>query len=268
VNFRYSDTGSGIPLVFVGGAFQSIDRLGVLSEHWRQRYRNVLIELPGFGQSDYLPSGVGFEFTANCIKHVVDKIGLGSAVFVGTSYGSPSVYRYVSDNQEKVEAMLLGGSCTKIDSYMEYQIRFMIWLLLSERKDMFPEAFKDVMCNVEAQDIPNAQRIHHILIRSLSRLSDDDKKKFVSNSYRLLDVSLPETRIHIPTMVFTGEHDQFTKATRLSEFSEYCWDLRIVRIPQADHMYHLEQAEKTLELIDNFVDSVLSIKNQDMALAS
>lgn len=267
VRFRYSDTGNGIPLVFVGGAFQAIDRLGVLSEHWEQRYRAVLIELPGFGESEYLPPEVGFDFTARCIAHVVDLIGLESAVFVGVSYGSPSVFRYVSDNQDKVAAMVLGGSCTKIDRYMQYQIRFMIWLLKSDRRGLFPEAFKDVMCNTDAGGIPNAQRIHQILVRSLARLSEEDKRKFISNSYRLLDVSLPETKIQIPAMVFTGEHDKFTKADKMSDFSRYCWDLRIVRIPNSDHMYHLEQAERTLELIDHFVDSVVGI-DQEAVLAA
>jgi len=266
VSYRYSDTGSGIPLVFVGGAFQAIDRLGLLSEHWGKRYRNVLIELPGFGESDHLPEGVGFDYTAKCIEHVIDKIGLGPAIFVGTSYGSPSVYRYVSDHQESVLGMVLGGTCTKIDRQMEYQIRFMIWLLQSERQDLFPEAFRDVMCNTAVSDIPNADRIHHVLMRSLKRLDDDARKKFISNSYRLLDVNLPETKIHIPTMVFTGEHDKFTKADSLSDFSRYCWDLRIVRIPHADHMYHLEQAERTLELIDGFVESVLPEPQLDIAV--
>ena len=252
-SFRYSDQGEGEPLIFVGGAFQSIDKLGPLSDHWKKYYRLVLIELPGFGESDYLPPEYSFDFTAECIAAVIQHLTIENPILVGTSYGSPSVYRYVGTHQNSVKAMVLGGSCTAIDNYMEYQIRLMLWILKSSKKKLFPQAFTEIMCNFNATTIPNSKRIHHILMRSLSRLDDDAKNKFFANSLRLLKAKMPEYQVGVPTMVFTGEHDKFTPAARLSEFSKYCWDLKIVRLPNSDHMYHLEQTENTLRLIDQFI---------------
>lgn len=255
-NYRYSDQGSGQPLIFVGGAFQSIDRLGPLVDHWQQHYRLILIELPGFGLSDYLPPEYSFDFTAKCIKAIVDHLLLTKVIMVGTSYGSPSVYRYVGENQDNVTAMVLGGSCTGIDKFMEYQIRSLIWSVKTNSGVGFAKAFIEVMCNTNESSIPNAKRIHHILMRSLSRMNEADRNKFVANSKRLIGAKMPDYKIAVPTLVFTGEHDRFTPADRLSEFSEYCWDLQIVRLANADHMYHLEQTAGTLRLIDRFVASV------------
>ncbi len=259
-SFRYSVQGQGQPLIFVGGAFQAIDKLGPLADHWASHYRLILIELPGFGESDFLPASYGFEFTAECISAVAQELGVRNAVLVGTSYGSPSVYRFVAKNQNCVKAMVLGGSCTSIDRFMEYQIRMMLWIVRSHRVNMFPKAFTEIMCNMREEDIPNAKRIHGILLRSLSRMDDDAREKFFANSVRLLGATLPKRRIDVPTLVFTGEHDQFTRAERMSEFSEYCWDLRIVRLPNSDHMYHLEQTERTLQLIDKFVDGLEDVE--------
>lgn len=265
-NFRYSDQGHGQTLIFVGGAFQSIDKLGPLAAHWEKHYRLVLIELPGFGESDYLPSEYGFDFTANCIGSVVDKLRLKNIIFVGTSYGSPSVFHYVANNQHRVSAMLLGGSVAKIDKFMEYQIRFMIWTVTSEYEHLFAQAFTNVMCNVGAPNIPNIDRICHIVERSLRRMNDADKEKFCANSLRLLGAAMPNYPINIPTLVFTGEHDQFTRAERLGEFADLCSDLRIETIPDADHMYHLEQTDRTLELIDSFVRSLRVSKDDDLSI--
>lgn len=259
-SFRVSDQGVGQALIFVGGAFQALDKLGPLSEHWSKNYRLILIELPGFGESDFLPETYGFDFTAECIAHVVNTLNVIDPVIVGTSYGSPSVYRYVGTHQADVKAMVLGGSCTAIDKVMEYQIRFMLWIIRSKKAALFPQAFTEVMCNINEHSIPNAPRIHQILTRSLSRMDDATKEKFFANSLRLIGAKMPEYKIAVPTMVFTGEHDLFTRADRLSEFSKYCWDLRIVRIPKSDHMYHLEQTHATLALIDRFVNSLAEVE--------
>lgn len=254
--FRYSVQGHGQPLVFVGGAFQAIDKLGPLAEHWEKHYQLILIELPGFGDSDFLPAEYSFDFTASCIEKVMDLLEVQDAIMVGTSYGSPSVYRYVGQHQSRVKAMVLGGSCTAIDKFMEYQIRTMLKIINSDQRETFPQAFTEVMCNTHIKSIPNASRIHQILKRSLSRLNDAARAKFAANSLRLIGAKLPDYKITVPTLVFTGEHDRFTPAKRLSEFSQFCQDLRIVWLPDADHMYHLEQTEKTLSLIDGFVHAV------------
>lgn len=257
-SFRVSQQGhDGQSLIFVGGAFQALDKLGPLSDHWSSHYRLTIIELPGFGESDFLPETFGFDFTAECIAHVVQQLKIVNPIIVGTSYGSPSVYRFVGTHQADVKAMVLGGSCTAIDRMMEYQIRFMLWIIRSQKVELFPQAFMEVMCNTREASIPNASRIHHILVRSLKRMDEDAREKFVANSLRLIGASMPKYKIAVPTLVFTGEHDQFTRADRMSEFSKYCWDLRIVRIPNSDHMYHLEQTPATLALIDRFVGSLV-----------
>lgn len=253
-SFRYADIGSGPTFIFVGGAFQSIDRLGPLSEYWKQHYRLILIELPGFGESDYLPSSCGCDFTAQCINEIVSHLHLSDCVVMGTSYSTPSVYQFAAYHQDKVKALILAGSATCTDKFMEYQIRLMLWVIQSEKVHWFPQAFAEVMCNKGCKDTPNLVRIFHILQRSLSRLKEEDRQKFISNSQRFLEARVPEIRVDVPTLVFTGEHDRFTAAERMTEFAKYCWDLRIVRIPDADHLFHMEQTERMLSLVDEFVD--------------
>ncbi len=256
-SFRYADVGTGPTFIFVGGVFQSIDKLGPLSEYWKKHYRLILIELPGFGESDYLPPEYDCRFTAQCIGEIVNHLNLVDPVVMGTSYSTPSVYRYVAENQSKVKALILAGSSTQVDKLMEYQIRLMLWVIQSEKVNWFPQTFAEVMCNKESKNTPNLVRIHHILQRSLGRLKGEDHKKFVSNSLRFMQSKTPDIRVDVPTLVFTGEHDRFTSAERLSEFAKNCWDLRIVRIPGADHLFHLEQLEKMLALIDEFVGARL-----------
>ncbi|MFT7559659.1 MAG: pimeloyl-ACP methyl ester carboxylesterase [Flavobacteriales bacterium] len=262
-SFRYNIQGEGVPLVFVGGAFQSIEKLGPLSDHWKERYQLVLIELPGFGESDFLPENKGFDYTAECIDKVCRQLKLSNMIMIGTSYGSPSVFRYVANNQNAVLAMILGGTCTSIDKLMEYQVRVMLWIMRSKSSYMFPKAFTEVMCNIHVEAIPKLARIQQVLMRSLIRLGEDAKEKFFANSMRLLGEKLPKLKVHVPTLVFTGEYDQFTRSDRLEEFHEYCSDLQIERIKNSDHMYHLEQTEETLALIDRFVSEKLSEQHEE-----
>lgn len=256
IQYRYSDseTKSRQTLVFVGGAFQSINKLGPLATHWENHYRFISIELPGFGDSDYLSSHIGFDFTASCIENVFETCKLKDALIVGTSYGAPSVFRFAIRNESSLKGMILGGACPSISPFMEYQVRFLLWMLRSENKAwLFPKAFTEVMCNTKIDTIPNSNRIQQIVMRSLLKLDDTGREKFIANSYRLLKESMPSANLKVPTLVFTGEYDNFTPASRLKEFRKFCSKLEIATIRNSDHMYHLEQTDKTLDLIDDFV---------------
>lgn len=266
INFRYLESGQGDTLVFVGGAFQAIDKLGPLAEHWKNNYHFIAIELPGFGDSDYLDSFYDFNFTAECIAEVFEKENLRDALIVGTSYGAPSVFRFSLRHEHRLRGMVLGGACRSLSPFMEYQIRIMLWVLHSQNKEwMFPKAFTEVMCNTLAHDIPNSNRIQQIIMRSLIRLSIPARRKFIANSLRLLKERFPNEKTNLPTLAFTGEYDKFTPAVRLKEFEEICTNLRCVEIPNADHMYHLEQTDATLALIDQFHEELTSSEELQMA---
>lgn len=267
VYYRFFQSGSGQDLIFVGGAFQAIDKLGPLAEHWQKHYRLTAIELPGFGESDLVSRNIGMEFSANCIAQVIEHCDIQNAIIVGTSYGAPSVFRFACKYEDRLAAMILGGACPSVSDEMEYKVRFLLWLLACDDKAwMFPKAFTEVMCNIHAPGIPNASRIQQIVMRSLLRLNDAGRAKFIENSYRLLREKMPtpNSPLEVPSLVFTGEHDLFTPAKRLGEFNKLCSNLTVAEIENADHMYHLEQTQDTLRLIDNFVASL----NKQRAVAA
>jgi pimeloyl-ACP methyl ester carboxylesterase len=105
-----------------------------------------------------------------------------------------------------------------------------------------------------------------LLHSQLIGMSEADKKKYLFNTLRLLtksplDLAKPP---RCPTLVFTGEHDTFTRPEDCLEIARSIPCSYFTTIKDADHLFHIEQPTTTCELCFQFVsdcevDSVTGI---------
>jgi pimeloyl-ACP methyl ester carboxylesterase len=95
--------------------------------------------------------------------------------------------------------------------------------------------------------------------RGLTRMSEGDVHRFVWNTRRLLDhAPLDLTRPpDVPTLVFTGEHDVFTRPEYCRRIADHVQGARFTTIPEADHIFHLQRFDATVDLLLRFVDGRL-----------
>ncbi|UNK81074.1 alpha/beta fold hydrolase [Sphingopyxis granuli] len=74
-------------------------------------FRTVVIDLPGYGQSDYRQSSDGGLFTpmAEATLELIEHLGLDKASLVGNSLGGGAALRLAVDHPDRVDRMILMG---------------------------------------------------------------------------------------------------------------------------------------------------------------
>jgi 3-oxoadipate enol-lactonase len=80
-------SGSGQPLMFWPSLLMTGDMWAAQAEHFSASNQVILVDPPGFGQSQKLTATFSFEECARCIVDILDGLDLDRAHFVGNSWG-------------------------------------------------------------------------------------------------------------------------------------------------------------------------------------
>jgi len=257
-NFRYSVelvNEQSETIVFVGGAFQNIESYNTTYRLWpKEEYNSIIVELPGFGQSDHLSSDYDFQFYVDCIRLALKESRSyflqDQYIAYAYSYGAGSMFKLVSQFQDTFKCLIIGGASARFTPKMVDQVNSLI--SLAQQKDKaFNKEFINTFLNPELPD-KTFRRTRAGLTYMLKNLSDNDLTCFVANYTRLLREHKAVNYIDIPTLVMTGAHDKFTKPEYLTQFNEFCSDLEITEIDDCDHFYQV-QSEQPEHIVHQFI---------------
>ena len=82
------------PVIFIIGAFQSMDSWKKYAQYFSKETTVVLIDLPGVGKSDLLPENYGIDFLADLLKFFIERLSLSKSICVSASYGTSIAYKF------------------------------------------------------------------------------------------------------------------------------------------------------------------------------
>lgn len=117
-----------------------------------------------------------------------------------------------------------------------------------------PQQGCGLICTDPEKPIARRKLAHRLLYSQLINMNAADREKYVINTKRLLNHgqialgSPPAVR----TLVFTGEHDCFTRPEFCREIASAFCKATFTTIQQADHLFHIEQFDTTAELLFRF----------------
>jgi pimeloyl-ACP methyl ester carboxylesterase len=104
--FFYSESGKGPTIVFIHGWLESHTTFTNISKLLSAKYRCILIDLPGFGQSDAIDK-VTLNKISTTLEKVLDKIGVSKYYLVGHSLGGAVTLVYADKHKEEVKKIVL-----------------------------------------------------------------------------------------------------------------------------------------------------------------
>lgn len=260
---RGSDSGC-YPTIFLSGAFQGMDSWKSFCKYFLEKGKTTIVsDLPGAGKSDDLPLEYGPDYYVDAVCKLLDELGYNKVSVLGPSYGGHIAYRFAQLHPERVNKLMLVGAIEQLpENYLD-DLEYSFKLVKSGNGREFadnmlgfsgPQVGNGLICTDPDKKI-NRQKLSTKLIRTqLSNMSDYDINRYITNTKRLMlhgkmDLSNPPM---VDTLVFTGEHDCFTKP-------EYCRDLaksipgaKFTTVKEADHLLHFQQFDTTAELWYNF----------------
>ncbi|HTX09642.1 MAG TPA: alpha/beta hydrolase [Solirubrobacteraceae bacterium] len=115
VRIYYEAHGDGPAVLFAHGAGGHHAIWWQQIPHFRDRYRVLALDFPGFGKSDSDRSDYDVHEYPAAILAVLDDAGVDQAVLVGQSLGSPPSLRVAASHPERVAGVVVSHSVGGID---------------------------------------------------------------------------------------------------------------------------------------------------------
>jgi pimeloyl-ACP methyl ester carboxylesterase len=185
---RYWEAGSGRPIVFLhrgSGPLWSHahDLLG-------DSHRVIMVQLPGFGTSDYVPTGTAKDYAALVHRAALHIVG-GSYDLVGNSFGGLIAAWIAVQFPQDIQSVILIGPT------------------------IFLRSGQQIVATEEAFDQLTAVENAHPDRRNLQQLSSETKVKQLEVIKHLVVRQDPEllaglAGLTVPTLVLFGTEDQIT----------------------------------------------------------
>lgn len=116
VPVKYSIKGKGRVVVLLHGFLEDLEMLSGIADQLSKSFRVVSIDLPGHGGTPVLGYVHSMELMADCVKAVLDQIGLRRYVIAGHSMGGYVALAFADKFNEHVAGLCLFHSTALADS--------------------------------------------------------------------------------------------------------------------------------------------------------
>ena len=248
----YEIHGSGPDLVLIHPFPANHGVWGPVAEFLSTRYRVILLDVRGLGQSAAGDGPATMEKHAEDLRRLVDELGIGKAVFGGDSIGGYILFEFWRRFRERVSGLILTDTRAGADSDdarktrlaaaedvlnrgTEPFINSMLPKLLGEsthrnRPDKVAEA-KRMMMQASAAGIAAVQR---------GMAARPDSNATLAT-------------INVPTLVLVGDEDTSTTPLEMETMHRAIRGSIFRRIPKAGHYSPFEQPEEVHRVIRDFL---------------
>jgi pimeloyl-ACP methyl ester carboxylesterase len=243
------------PILFLSGAFQTMDSWDKFVTYFHNKATILLVDLPGIGKADTLPSDYGLDFLTDCVEQLLDHLSIPKVNVVAASYGSPIGYEFAKRYPDRVFHLFLGGIMKEIPIESEVLIYRSIELLQQNRIAEFADlGIRVLLCLDTNKEVYKSKVVSRMLKKQLLNLNANQIEKYIANTLRLfrhtpLNI---EASPDVPTLITTGEYDIFTKPEYCKEIAQTFKNALFTTIKNADHLCHMEKFHTVIDLIDKF----------------
>lgn len=241
------------PIVIVSAAFQSMDAWMKAARHFNRIAPVILVDPPGIGSSDPLPARYGTDFLVTALRGVVEAAGAKVVNVIAPSYSSLIAYRFGQLHPGMLNRMVLPGTMKEISSQYKRIFKISIESLRGGQIDTFEHmVLRSLTCREHLAE--KGTLVKRLMRSTLRNLSPRARTQYEQNTKRLVALRPIDLRLapRVPTLVFTGEHDNFTTPRECREVAAALPDAVYTTIRRADHLVHLHQFRTVTSLIESF----------------
>ncbi|MBE0483718.1 MAG: alpha/beta hydrolase [Bacterioplanes sp.] len=242
------------PVVFLGGAFQSFVSFKSEVELVLTTHPVILADFPSQGSNDQLAPELDMADYADLIAQFLDGQQIEKVMMLGISYGSAMSMLFATAYPERIERLLLSGiTCFRRESLITL-LEDSLALLDAGNMDAFATT---AVCNLlnhsRLQETEVSATYRRLLYRQISRLNDNERARYAQNTQRLLRFEGFTAYPKCPTLVATGEYDNFTLPHENAAVAQQCPNATFAVIENADHLAQFERKEAASALFHGYM---------------
>lgn len=235
ININYIDYGnkkSKDTLVLLHGWGQNIEMMNMLGEPFKNEFRVIVLDFPGFGKSDEPKEIIGVEGYTLILKKLLDNLKVKSPILIGHSFGGRVSVKYASMYDTK-KVILLSPALRGHDS-----------------KGLKTKVLKSL------KKVPGVNKLEgwakdHIGSRDYKAASPIMKQVLVETvNY---DLSEDAKKIKAPVILIYGTNDLEVPLEDTKEYEKLIPDCGLIEYENCTHYAYLERLQQTINIINSFI---------------
>jgi pimeloyl-ACP methyl ester carboxylesterase len=257
VSIAYEDQGTGPPIVFLHAFPLNRTMWTPQTALLNRRFRTIVIDLRGLGESDAPFWRYSMEQYARDVKDVLALLHIEKALFVGLSLGGYLEFALYRLYPELMRGLVLADTRAEADKPEQIQWRFNLAqrtaaqgpsaviaemlpkLLAPARYDRDPDLVGKVRAMLAAAPVPG-------IVGALTAIAE-----------RPDSTDLLQT-IAVPALVIVGSDDVLTTTADAERMVKGITGAEMVVIPDAGHLSNLEQPDRFTAAVEGFAQKVFS----------
>ena len=251
-----SSAPSRSPVFIFNGIMQNTNTWKKYIKYFIDSSDVILADLPGAGKADTIKTTeFNLEELADYANFIVEDVKTDKIDIISASYGSGIAYAFSKKFPGKVNHLFIAGTVSKLNSKLKKKIEKSIEYLKSKKMESFANQIVEILLNKKFNDrIGKFDVVERLVNSQFRKLSYDESEKYIINANHLL--KHPEINValspKIKKLVITGEYDILSELNEVRNVASKLTNCRFTTIKNADHLFHLEQLEVTLNLIREF----------------
>lgn len=246
--------GTGMPMLFWSSLLMSGGMWQAQAEHFAGRYRVLLIDPPGHGDSEALQRHFAFDECARCLVEVLDHLGLAQGHFVGNSWGGMIGATFAARYPGRLGvAVLMNATASPAD--WKHRLEFPLLAVLARLLGLDGVLKRLVVGNFVG---PTSEAQRPQVLASIGAALAHCRPDSVAWAVSSVVPRRPDQRallagIRRPVLVIAGEEDRVFPVAETRVMAESIPGAEFVVMPRTAHLAGLENPQEVNALIDAFL---------------
>jgi non-heme chloroperoxidase len=255
------DVGLGArTIVWIHGLPLNGDAWRAQIDYFAPRYRNVVIDLRGYGRSSKLPAGVASvtDLYVSDLKRVFARLDIARAILVGFASGGHGALRFSATHGAFVEQLVLINASPKFCRAADWPWGFDEIAIAAVNDTLLGggvAGLSDVLLNpaIVFQDADATQVTNlHALYRQMSLEAGADTIAAFFNNIAQDDDRGLLSRVTAPTLLITGSLDREVPPAVGIFMRQQLPNAHLMEIPGGDHFVFATKAELVNSMLEQF----------------
>jgi len=251
----YWTLGSGPPVVLLHPFPANHEFWLPVAEALSTRYRIILPDLRGHGESEIGEGPATMEKHAADLAGVLDDANIGRAPLVGVSIGGYLLFEFWRKHRGRVAALGLCNTKAPADGPEARGARLQAANDVLDRgtepflESMIPKLFGKTTRETRPDLVDGA-------LRMMRKMSPEDIAQVQRGMAARPDSVETLKTINVPTLLITGDEDILTGVNEAELMRQHISSSQLRIVPKAGHYAAWEQPQDAAKLLRHFLDSV------------
>lgn len=251
ITLAYSDTGSGLPIVFLHAFPLNRTMWAEQETALSLQFRVITIDLRGHGESDAPLWHYSLDQTADDVRALLDHLSITQALFVGLSMGGYILLAFYRKHADRVKGMVLADTRAQGDTPEGKAGRFQMAQIAYKQG---PSAIADIM--IPKLLSPATIQTRPEIVQRIRTMIEENQVSGIAGDLMAM-AERPDSvpflkQITCPTQIIVGELDQATPPADAKLMADQIRNSRLAIIPNAAHLANLEQPKEFTKIVAEF----------------